>query len=108
MGMSPTQLTLRFMRGQGYVCGVTERWNSFAKVRQDLLGFIDVLCVGNGETVAVQSTSDANVASRVKKIASDELAVAVSAWRKAGNRIVVQGWKKAKNGRWTVREIDVS
>lgn len=108
MKTSPTQRTLKEMRGRGYTCAVVERFNPFAKVRQDLYGFVDVLCVGNGETVAVQTTSGDNVASRVTKIGSDELAEAVAACRKAGWKIVVHGWRKNAADVWTLREVDCS
>jgi hypothetical protein len=103
--MSPTQRSLAEMRKRGYTAQVVERWNSFAKIRQDLFGFIDVLCVGNGETVAVQCTSGSNVSSRIKKIAeSDDMPTI----RKAGWKILVHGWRKNAKGRWVLREVDVS
>lgn len=108
--MTPTARTLKEMRSRGYVCAVTERWNPFAKIRQDLFGFVDVLCVGNGETVAVQATGGdgGNVAARVAKIASDELAESVAACRKAGWRILVMGWRKNAAGKYVLREVDCS
>jgi hypothetical protein len=103
--VSPTQRSLAEMRKRGYTAQVVERWNSFAKIRQDLFGFIDVLCVGNGETVAVQCTSGSNVSSRIKKIAeSDDMPTI----RKAGWKILVHGWRKNAKGRWVLREVDVS
>lgn len=103
--MSPTQRTLAEMRSRGYTAQVVEKWNPWAKIRQDLFGFIDVLCVGNGETVAVQCTSGSNVASRVKKIAdSDDMPTI----RKAGWRILVHGWRKDAKGKWVLREVDCS
>lgn len=101
---SPTQLSLKHMRELGYVCEVTERWNMYAKCRQDLYGFIDILCLGENEVVGVQATSYANVSNRKKKITEHENLAAV---RKAGLRILVHGWHKV-NGKWTVREVDLS
>ena len=98
--MSPTQRTLKHMREQGYLCWIVEHWNAFAKKRQDLYGFIDVLCVRDGETVAVQTTSYGNVSARVTKIAEHEN---VGMVRKAGWRILVHGWDGAK-----LREVDCS
>lgn len=97
---SPTQRTLTEMRSRGYVCEVTEKWNPFAKVRQDLFGFIDVLCLGNGEIVGVQATSSDNVAARVRKIAEHDNVAAV---RRASMRILVHGWDGPK-----LREVDCS
>lgn len=104
MAASPTQLSLRELRRRGYTAAVVERWNQFARVRQDLFGCIDVLAVGNGETVAVQCTSDKNVSSRVAKIADAE---AIGDIRDAGWKVLVHGWRKV-SGRWQLREVDVS
>lgn len=103
--MTPTQRSLAEMRKRGYRCAVVERWNPHARIRQDLFGVVDLLAIGNGETIAVQTTSGSNVASRVKKIADSESAPDM---RASGWRIIVHGWRKAANGRWTLREVDVS
>ena len=102
---SPTQRSLAEMRKRGYRCAIVERFNPFAKIRQDLFGFIDLLCIREGETCAVQTTSGDHVAERIDKIANAE---AVGDVRKAGWRIVVHGWRKNAKGRWTLREVDVS
>lgn len=102
--MSPTQRSLKHLRDQGYRVAITERWNPFAKIRQDLFGFIDLLAIRDGETLAVQTTSAGNMAARVKKIAESE---AVGDVRKAGWRVVVHGWRKVGN-RYQLREVDVS
>jgi hypothetical protein len=106
--VSPTARSLKEMRDRGYVCQVVERWNAFSRRRIDLFGFIDIVCVGNGETVGVQATSGDNVSHRVEKIGRDDLAENVAAVRKAGWRIVVQGWRKGANGRYALREVDCS
>jgi hypothetical protein len=41
MATSPTQLSLKKLREEGYTVAVVEHWNSFARIRQDLFGFID-------------------------------------------------------------------
>jgi hypothetical protein len=104
MAASPTQLTLRELRRRGYRAQVVEHWNSHAFIRQDLFGIIDVIAVGNGETVGVQATSYKNVASRVTKIAESE---AIADIRDAGWKVLVHGWRKPKH-RWELREVDVS
>lgn len=102
---SPTQRSLAEMRGRGYLCGVVEKWNPHARIRQDLYGFIDILAIKEGEVVGVQSTSLSNVSSRINKISEHENVAAV---RKAGIRILVHGWGKGSNGRYRLREVDVS
>jgi hypothetical protein len=103
--MSPTQRTLKHLREQGYRAAIVEHWNSFAKIRQDLFGIIDVLAVGSGETIAVQCTSGTNVSARVAKIANSDITPIL---RASGWKLIVHGWRKAANGRWTLREVDCS
>lgn len=105
MTLTPTQLSLRHLRADGWTAEVVERRVPFQNVTQDLFGFIDILAVRGADTLAVQTTSAANVASRVKKIA---LCQHVGAVREAGWAIFVHGWSK-KNGRWQLtREVNVS
>jgi hypothetical protein len=101
---SPTELTLRELRKDGWTAEVVERWNPHARIRHDLFGFVDIIAIKGVDTLAVQATSGANVAARVRKIAE---APHVDAVREAGWIIEVWGWKK-KAGRWTLRKIDVS
>lgn len=47
-GVSSVQRTLRFMRQQGRICGIVERFNQYAGpygVRQDLFGIIDIIAL---------------------------------------------------------------
>lgn len=101
---SPTQRSLALMRSRGYLCAVTEHWNHFAKIRQDLFGIIDILCLGDNEVVGVQSTSASNISARVKKITDCEFLPAI---RRSGIRLLVQGWKKTKAGP-VYKEVDCS
>jgi hypothetical protein len=103
--MTPTERTLKEMRRRGYVCAVVEKWNAHIKLRQDLFGFIDILCLGDGEIIGVQATSADNVSKRIAKIAEHENTPHV---RKSGMRILVHGWRKGKRGAEALREIDVS
>ena len=103
--MSPTQRSKAHLEAEGYTVAIVERWNPFAKIRQDLFGFVDLLAIREGETLAVQTTSLNNVSHRVQKIAEHQN---VGAVRKAGWRIVVHGWGKGTNGRYRLREVDCS
>ena len=102
--MSLNSRTVKYLEKQGYYAKTVERWDDFAKRRKDLFGVIDVLAVGNGETVAVQVTSKANISTRCRKIADSE---ATPFMRDAGWRILVHGWHKPKH-RWELKEVDVS
>ena len=104
MSLSPTQLTLRLLRDDGWLVEVTEKWVPGANIRKDLFGWIDLLALRDGETLAVQTTSWSNMSSRVNKITESDT---VDAVRKAGWTIWVIGWKKEK-GRWIHKITDVS
>lgn len=102
-GISPTQNSLKKLRKDGYLCQVVEVWNPWVRRKKDLYGFIDIIAIKPGETLAVQTTSVTNALARKKKIlASDEFYEV----RGAGWRVVVHGWKKVKN-RWTCKEIEL-
>lgn len=100
---TPTSRSLKFMRDQGFYSEVVERYNSFTKRRNDFAGFIDILCLGDGVVIGIQTTSYSNISSRVKKIKEHENLDAV---RKAGIKISVHGWRKVKN-RWEVKVVEI-
>ena len=103
---SPTQLSLKELRKTCAAVQVVEKWNPHAKIRQDLFGFIDILALHGVSTIAIQSTSWANVSSRAKKIAESPL---VGAVREAGWTILIHGWRKnAKTNRYELKTLDVS
>jgi hypothetical protein len=107
---SPTQRSLKHLRDAGYLVAITERWNPFAKIRQDLFGFVDLIAIRGNETLAVQTTSGSNVAARVEKINSTQSA---KLWLESPTRkIVVHGWAKqgavGKRKLWTLREVEIT
>mgnify|MGYP001553185756 CR=1 FL=1 len=104
MATSPTQRSLKKLRDEGWLADVVEKWIPGANIRRDLYGFIDILCISGSETLAVQATSYAHVADRVKKITEHEN---LSMVRDAGWCIQVHGWRKVKN-RWQCRVVDLS
>jgi hypothetical protein len=90
-----------------------ERWNPGARVRQDFLGFADILAVEPDKpgVLAVQACATGDQAKRLTKIQSDGLAANVRAWLGAGNRIVVWGWAKrgprGKRKTWTLSDTEI-
>lgn len=108
--MSPTQRSLAKLRKEGWFVAITERWNQYAHVRQDLFGFIDLLAIKGDQTLAVQTTSGSNVAARIDKIKGIQ---ASALWLESPNRkIVVHGWRKVgergKRKLWECREVPVT
>lgn len=88
---TPTQKTLAYLRERGFLAEVVEKWNPYARVRQDLFGFTDIVAVRGDSTLFVQCTSAANVPARRRKIADSESASKVASGTR---RIIVMGWKK--------------
>ena len=112
--------TVEYLRDQGYLVGVVEKWIPHTAIRQDLFGFIDVLAVKRDETLAVQVCSGghaagdrgendkgrgSDVGAHLTKIADHPNLPRV---REANWRIVLHAWRKNAAGRWVLREEDVS
>ena len=57
MAISPTQRTLKRLRDSGDYPLVTivERWNAFAKIRQDLFGIIDLLAIDSDGNTTINT-----------------------------------------------------
>lgn len=102
--MTPTQRTLKLFRDQGWTCCVVEKWNRFARVRQDAFGFGDILCFREpfklppvdhgpqGKGVAlIQATTREHESDRVKKVTESPH---FKPWLEAGGRIFVVTWAK--------------
>ena len=103
--ISPTQLSLKKLREEGYTVAVVEHWNAFARIRQDLFGFIDLLALKGKEVLAVQTTTTTNMNARIKKIADHEN---VGVVREAGWTIHVHGWSQTDKRKWICKVKDIS
>jgi hypothetical protein len=98
--MSPTQLSLRWLRDHGYLAEVVEYWNPHTKTRHDLWNFCDILAIRPDEVLAVQTTTAHNVNARIRKIADSPY---INAVREAGISVHCHGWSQAKpRARWTL------
>lgn len=103
---SPLQRSLKYLREKGFLVGKVEKWNAFAKVRQDLFGFIDLVAlkpshfIGQGYTVGVQVTTMGHKQDHIKKITEHENYPIVKA---SGWNIELHSWRKLKSG-W---EVDI-
>lgn len=102
---TPTQRSKKLMEERGYLVAVVEHYSPYAGRTNDLYGFIDLLGVGIDGTLAVQTTTGAHAAARVRKIqASPSLEYVLA----AGWQVLCHGWTKpAKSNKWVCREIQV-
>lgn len=112
---TPTSRSLEKMRQDGYIAAVVEKWvpagpagYKGAIITRDAWNFGDILACKVGEIGAtlVQTTTSANMASRIAKIKTIPEA---GIWLASGNRIVVHGWSKkgdaGKRKLWECREF---
>jgi hypothetical protein len=89
---SPTQRSKAYAKDLGYEVAIVEKWNAWAKVRQDLFGFGDLLCMKRNEPLLlIQTTTTANMAARWHKIKSSPLS---AHWLSTGNKLEIWGWSK--------------
>jgi hypothetical protein len=101
--MTLTLRSRKLLTEQGYAVATVEYYNSFTKRKHDLFGCIDLLAVGNGETLAIQVTSKSNMSSRIRKIEDNEV---LPEMLRSNWRIIVHGWWKADNGRYQLKEFE--
>ena len=72
--MSPMERSLAWLRAHGYEAAKTEHWNHFAKCRQDLFGFIDILAVTGDTLLAIQCSDREHHAAHRAKILKNKAA----------------------------------
>ncbi len=101
--MTLTLRTTKHLRQQGYMVATVETYNYFTKRKHDLFGCIDLLAIGNGETLAIQVTSKSNMSSRIHKIEDSE---ALPEMLRSGWRVLVHGWWKNKSNRFELKEFE--
>lgn len=123
---SPSSRSLKHLREKGWQVAMVEKWNPYARIRQDVWGFADAVgCItelADGECKndwpqpriafsqfsLFQFTSTPNMAAREAKIrASKEAAY----WCKCGGKIYLLGWAKRgprdKRKVWTLTEREI-
>lgn len=108
--MSPTQRARAFCKEQGWVSQIVERWNSYAKVRQDLFGVIDLVVLDGqgGGPLGVQVCAGSSHAARRTKAESEPR---LAHWLAAPARFEVWSYSKTgargKRKLWTLRRESV-
>jgi hypothetical protein len=91
IGKSPTVRSLEALRDQGYKAWIVEKWNQFARVRQDMGGFADIVGVHPkiSGALAINSCSISDIDRHIKKYNRNE---DLTVWLKAGNFFEIHGW----------------
>jgi len=108
--MTPLQRSLKKLKDEGWMTAIVEKWNPWAKIRQDLWGFGDILAFRKDEVLIIQTTSDANVSARKTKILALQ---ASSLWLESSQRkLVIHGWSKkgprGKRKAWVCRVVELT
>ena len=109
--MSSVQRTLKVLRSLGYVCAVCEKWNPHVKIRQDLFGFIDIICLQPNVlgVLAIQVTTHSNISSHRHKLASNKN---IRMWLLTGNKVDIISWgKQGSRGKrkvWKMKRESIS
>ena len=89
--MTPTQLSLRWFRANGWMADVCER--RYGGKSHDLFGMLDLVAVRPGQTAGVQVTTHDHVSNRLHKM--NELPTSLANLKAAGWVVVVHGWRKS-------------
>lgn len=94
-GISNTSRTLEYLRSQGWIADKVEQFNPYAGKfgqRRDMFGFGDIVAMGEGSIIAIQSCGQAFSAHN-KKILENDMAYC---WLQNGGRLILIGWTKRK------------
>jgi hypothetical protein len=101
--MTLTLRSRKLLESQGYTVATVEHYNAYTKRKNDLYGCIDLLAIGNEETLAIQVTSKSNMSARIHKI---EDAAALPEMLRSKWRVIVHGWAKNKSNRYELKEFE--
>jgi len=108
MRTSATQMTLKKLRTEGYLCEIVEKTIPKCFIKKDLFGFIDIIAIKGKEVLAVQTTTGSHFSDRANKILTHDNYPQVKA---LGWKIVVHGWRKigerGKRKLWACKEINL-
>ena len=93
LSKSYTQMTLQFLRKEGFTVDIVERWNEYSGCRNDMFGFGDIIALDSSShrIIAVQSTGPNGHAEHKRKIQSEPRA---NDWLLAGGEILLISWRK--------------
>lgn len=114
-GLSATQRTLRYLRQQGRICGIVEKFNPYVGeygIRQDLFGFIDIIALDPERGIIAIQSCGQSFAAHLKKILEEKTDDSIE-WLKCGGKIELWGWRKlklkrgGKAMRWTPRVKEI-
>lgn len=96
MSLSPTQRTIKELKAQGFDCGIVEKWNAYAKVRQDLFGIIDILALDPERGfIGVQCTGS-DYSGHLRKLTEEKAQECLNWIKTPGGVLELWAWRKVK------------
>jgi len=106
--MTNTSRTLNFLRDNGYHTAIVERFIQYAGKygqRKDMFGFGDIVAIGKGRILAVQSCGQ-SFSEHINKIyETPETYNRLVDWLKADGLFLIIGWRKVKKRRGGVQMV---
>ena len=100
-GVSPTQRTLKYLKDEGYECGMVERWIPIRGLpgggkRRDLFNIIDIIALDPVKgVIGVQSTGQ-DFSGHYKKLTQEKAAETRMWLETPGTSLILIGWRKVK------------
>ena len=117
---SPVQRTLKYLRKEGcQLVAIVEKWNPYMNGdrggRQDLFGIIDVVATKDEQILAIQCCStdvaghiDKMVEATFKNPETKTECLVLAALFKANIKVFVHGWRKGSDGKYVLRQVELS
>ena len=109
MATKSIQRSLKLIKEYEWQYWITEKWNQYARRREDLFNFCDILCLDGHRTIAIQATGS-DIASHRAKLLENQFVIP---WLNAGNELQMWSWRKLKKVRgkkatyWNCKVTDV-
>ena len=100
--MTHIERTLKAFKDSQFMIEKVEHFNTFAGVRQDLYGFLDLLAVHPAHGTWGIQVCGSDFAPHVKKM-TEERREQMLFWLLGGNRCLLVGWRKLKTAGWQPR-----
>jgi hypothetical protein len=95
------------LRKNGWTAAVVERWIQAAKIRVDLYSIIDIIGIGPGMLLGVQSCAGARHADHKKKMLEEKQDDSIK-WLLSGSKLILISWRKNSKNRWVERVEDIT
>jgi hypothetical protein len=106
VSVSPTGLSIAELERDGWLVALVEQNLRHSYTTRDLFGFVDLLALKPGRTLAVQTTTTSNQSKRVAKVLASPHFGRVLA---AGWEVHVHGWAwSRRTNDWVLTTTDLT